>query len=393
MGPLGCLEPGPRVTFSSMRLLLQRYLAANFILPLVVSMVFFVSFLLTFELFRLTSLLMSRDISVTFLLGLMGNLALTFIPLALPLATFFSMIFCLNKMSTDSEYIAMRAAGLTKSRLLAPFLIVALVISTSVYFLSQEVIPHTNRAFRRQVNFLTSSGLIASIKAGQFFTAIPSITMFPKTVSPDGRDLTEVFLHTTDKDSERVIMAQRGELIYERDTATLVEKLSLNLFDGSISVIRKKGEDVEKILFKSYALPISQSTFSDRISPKETMLTGSELAAVTKMSLEEARAKYNFQQKDLFNSIYEFWNRRNTPVVCVLLALLGFGLGVKESRGKGRNSGLWALGSLILFYSIFFSLVAMARKGNLPMAVAMGVPDLFLLSLGIFFYRKLDWQS
>lgn len=393
MGPLGCLEPGPRVTFSSMRLLLQRYLAANFILPLVVSMVFFVSFLLTFELFRLTSLLMSRDISVTFLLGLMGNLALTFIPLALPLATFFSMIFCLNKMSTDSEYIAMRAAGLSKARLLAPFLIVALVISTSVYFLSQEVIPHTNRAFRRQVNFLTSSGLIASIKAGQFFTAIPSITMFPKTVSTDGRDLTEVFLHTTDKDSERVIMAQRGELIYERDTATLVEKLSLNLFDGSISVIRRKGEDVEKILFKSYALPISQSTFSDRISPKETMLTGSELAAVTKMSLEEARAKYSFQQKDLFNSVYEFWNRRNTPLVCVLLALLGFGLGVKESRGKGRNSGLWALGSLILFYSIFFSLVAMARKGNLPMAVAMGVPDLFLLGLGVFFYRKLDWQS
>lgn len=376
-----------------MRLLLQRYLAANFILPLVVSLLFFVCFLLTFELFRLTALLMSRDISVTFLTSLMGNLALTFIPLALPLSTFFSVIFCLNKLSTDSEYIAMRAAGLTKGRLFAPFLIVAVILSTSVYYLGQEVIPHTNRAFRRQVNFLTSSGLIASIKAGQFFTAIPKITLFPTTVSTDGRDLGGVFLHATEDDGERVIMARKGELIYDRDTTTLVEKLTLNLFDGSITGIKKKGTDIEKILFQTYSLPISQNKFSDRINPKETMLAGDELTAVTKMSAEEAKLKYKFNQKDIFNSIYEYWNRRNTPIVCLLLCFLGFGLGIKESRGKGRNSSLWALGSLILFYTLFFSLVAMARKGQIPMPVAMFLPDAFLLILGIHLYRKLDWQS
>src|SRR6476659_6294190 len=116
-----------------MRLLLQRYLAAQFILPLMVSTIFFICFLLTFELFRLTELLVTRDISLWFTAGLIGNIALTFIPLSLPIAVFFSTIYCLNRLSGDSEYIAMRASGITKDRILLPFLLVALLLSASVY--------------------------------------------------------------------------------------------------------------------------------------------------------------------------------------------------------------------------------------------------------------------
>ncbi len=121
-----------------MRLLLQRYLAAQFILPLVVCTIFFICFLLTFELFRLTELLVTRDISFWFTVGLVGNIALTFIPLSLPIAVFFSTIYCMNRLSGDSEYIALRAGGLTKERILTPFLLVAALLSFSVYHLNQN---------------------------------------------------------------------------------------------------------------------------------------------------------------------------------------------------------------------------------------------------------------
>ncbi|MBY0518315.1 MAG: LptF/LptG family permease [Bacteriovoracaceae bacterium] len=376
-----------------MRLLLQRYMAANFVLPLMVSLVFFVTFMLTFELFRLTSLLMTRDITVPFMAGLLGNLALTFIPLALPLATFFSVVFCLNKLSTDSEYIAMRAAGFTKGKIFVPFFIVSVLLASSVYFLNQQIIPYTNRDFKRQVNFLTSSGLLASIQAGQFFTAIPNITLFPTTVSTDGRDLGDVFLQLKDSKGERVIMAKKGVLDYQRNSKTLVESLTLNLYDGNIVALKSGFDDSEKILFKSYTLPISQNKFSDRISPRETMLNGRELAAVLKMTNKQAEEKYRFDERDMFNAKYEHWNRMNTPLLCLLLTFLGFGLGVKENRGKGRNSALYGLGSLILFYGLFFFLIGIARKGGLPVPVAMLIPDSVLLFLGIYFFRKLDWQG
>ncbi len=376
-----------------MRLLLQRYLAAQFILPLLVSLLFFVGFLLTFELFRLTGLLMSRDIGIGFLGQLLGNLALSFIPLALPLSTFFSIMFCMSKLSTDSEYIAMRAAGMTKGRLLTPFILTSLLLGVSMNMLSQEVIPYTNREFRRQLNFLTSSGLLSQIKAGQFFTAINGITLFPQTVSPDGRNLTGVFLHFRESDGERVIMAKRGELLYERDSAQLVEKLTLKLFDGGITTAKKNFGELEKILFESYTLPISQNRFSDRIAPKETMLNQKELAEVMVMDPDLALKRYDFNQRDLFNVNYEFWNRRNIPIVCILLTFLGFSLGVKENRGKGRNAAVWGLLCLIAYYTSFFGMVGMAKSGKIPVMLSLLGPNLLLFSLGLYFYRKLDWQS
>lgn len=375
-----------------MRLLLQRYLAAQFILPLLVSLLFFVGFLLTFELFRLTALLMSRDIGMGFLLQLLGNLALTFIPLALPLSTFFSIMFCMGKLSTDSEYIAMRAAGMTKGRLLTPFLMTSLLMGGSMYMLSQEVIPYTNREFRRQLNFLTSSGLLSQIKAGQFFTAISGITLFPQRVSTDGKKLEEVFLHFREPTGEKVIMAKRGELLYERDSTQLVEKLTLKLFEGGITTSKKSASELEKILFESYTLPISQNKFSDRITPKETMLNQKELAEVMVMNPETALKMYDFNQRDIFNANYEFWNRRNIPIVCLLLTFLGFSLGVKENRGKGRNSAVWGLACLISYYVSFFALVGMAKSGKIPVMIALMGPNILLFSLGLYFYRKLDWQ-
>lgn len=377
-----------------MRLLLQRYLAAQFILPLMVSTVFFICFLLTFELFRLTELLVTRDISLWFTLGLIGNIALTFIPLSLPIAVFFSTIYCLNRLSSDSEYIAMRAGGLTKERILLPMLLVAALLSLSVYHLNQNLIPHSNKEFKRKVNYLTSSGLLAGIKPGQFFTLIPGLTLFSTRASKYGRNLDEVFLHLQDKkqNSERVIFASRGELVFERDATSLTEKLTLTLFDGNITG-QNADNEIEKIIFSKYIFPVSQSQFKDRFSIKETMLSSAELETVLDMSFEEAQKKYNFNKKEFFNARYEFWNRKNGALIVFVFCFLGFTLGITGTRGKSKNAGLIGITCLIIYYGLFFSLVSLANKQKIPIQLAVFTPAVIMSLIGMNFYRKLDWQS
>lgn len=375
-----------------MKLMLQRYLAAQFILPLVVSTLFFISFLLTFQMFRLTELLVTRDISLWFTLKLVGDTALTFIPLSLPIAVFFSTIYCTNKMSADSEYIAMRAGGLHKSQILFPFLLVAALLTYSVYQLNQNIIPDANKSIARKVNYLTSSGLLAGIKGGQFFNLIPNVTLFADQSTKYGRDLKGVFLHLKEKETaERAIFANSGKLIYEKSSETLSEKLTLVLFNGNI-IGQNKG-DIEKILFDKYVFPISQKQFDDRLSLKEVMLTSDELHGVMDMSEEEAKQKYNFNKKDMFNSRYEYWNRKNGAFICFIFCFLGFTLGVTGNRGKSKNSGLIGLLCLIFYYGLYFSLASAAKKGVLPVPVAVFIPLTLLTFVGYWFYRKLDWQS
>lgn len=376
-----------------MRLLLQRYLAAQFIMPLLVSTVFFISFLLTFELFRMTELLVTRDISLLFVAGLIGNIALTFIPLSLPIAVFFSTIYCLNRMSGDSEYIAMRAGGLTKSRIMFPFLLVAGLLAISVYQLNQSLIPYSNKEFKRKINYLTSSGVLAGIKPGQFFTLIPDVTLFASRSTKYGRNLEEVFLHIKDKKlDEKVIFADRGELLFERNPKTLTEKLTLTLFDGNIIGEDPKNE-IEKIIFSKYIFPISQAQFKDRFSIKETMLTSKELEGVLKMTYQEAKEKYNFNEKEFFNARYEYWNRKNGALIVFIFCFLGFTLGITGNRGKSKNAGLVGLLCLIIYYGIFFSLVSVAKKETIPIPLAVFLPAFVMTGIGIKFYRKLDWQS
>jgi lipopolysaccharide export system permease protein len=368
-------------------------MAAQFILPLVVSTIFFITFLLTFELFRLTELLVTRDISLWFILKLIGNISLTFIPLSLPIAVFFSTIYCLNKMSGDSEYIAMRAGGFTKFRIMLPFLIIASILTVSVYHLNQTVIPHSNKAFRQKINFLTSSGLLAGIKEGQFFTLIPNLTLFATKSTKYGRNLEEVFLHLKENEqAHRVIFARRGELLFERSSESLSEKLTLTLYEGNI-IGQSKGKNLEKILFNKYVFPISQKQFDDTFSIKETMLTSDELEGVLKMTEAEAAKVYNFNKKEFFNAKYEYWNRKNGAFICFVFCFLGFTLGVTGNRGKSKNSGFIGLMCLIAYYGMYFSLVSVAKKGTLPIPVAVFLPLSVMLVLAVYFYRKLDWQS
>ncbi len=375
-----------------MKLLLQRYLAAQFILPLVVSTLFFISFLLTFELFRLTELLVTRNISVGFIASLVGSIALTFVPLSLPIAVLFSTIFCMNRLSGDSEYIAMRAGGFSKFKIMVPFLIVATMLSLSVYQLNQTVIPQSNKEFRKKINYLTSSGLLAGIKEGQFFTAIPKVTLFASQATKYGQNLRDVFLHIKDTPKSQVIFAKRGQLLLERSSESLSEKLTLTLYDGNI-VARNQKKDMEKILFQKYVFPISQNQFKDQFDIKETMLTSSELKKVLSMTKEEARKVYDFNEKELFNAKYEFWNRKNGAIICFIFCFLGFTIGVTGNRGKGRNSGLLGVMSLIIYYSAYFSLVSLAKKQMIPIPLAVYFPSVVMMGLGVWFYKKLDWQS
>ena len=363
-------------------------------MPLVVSTIFFICFLLTFELFRLTELLVTRDISLWFTAGLIGNIALTFIPLSLPIAVFFSTIYCLNRMSGDSEYIAMRAGGMTKERILLPFLLVAALLSFSVYHLNQNLIPQSNKDFKRKVNYLTSSGLLAGIKPGQFFTLIPGLTLFASKANKYGRNLEEVFLQLKDEKTkdERAIFAKRGELLFERDSTSLVEKLTLTLFDGNI-VGQNDKQEIEKIIFAKYIFPVSQSQFKNRFSIKETMLSSKELEGVLNMTFEEAEKKYNFNKKEFFNARYEYWNRKNGAFIVFVFCFLGFTRGITGNRGKSKNAGFIGIMCLILYYGLFFSLVSVANKGQIPVPLAVFFPASVLFGLGLYFYRKLDWQS
>lgn len=349
---------------------------------------------MTFELFRIMSLVSSDEISLLFILGMVGNVLVTLIPMAVPISIYFSTIFSLNRMSGDSEYVAMRAGGLDKKNILLPYLIVAIMTGVCLYFLNQQLVPDSHRAVRKKIKIISSTSLIQGLKSGQFFTNLSNITIFPSYVDEKTKDIEEIFLHIFEPQTSlnKVIVAKSGKIIHDKNEKTGLESFKLFLKDGSILNRDRDNKDIEKILFKEYELPISEQRFNYRTVTKEIMMNHTELASFIAGGVEKA-VEMGFKEKDFFNARYEYWNRINTPILCLILTFLGFGLGVTGNRGKGKNSSGKAILLLIGYYIIYFAFVSQAKDDKIPVILCAIVPNFLLFLVGFRLYRKVDWLS
>jgi lipopolysaccharide export system permease protein len=381
-----------------------RYLASSFIPPFVLGFIFFVAFLITFYMFRIIGLIINKGVDVMTVLTMVVNLSVSFFPLAVPLAAFFATIYTMNKLSEDSEIIAMRSFGMTKIKIYMPFLVISLLVSITIHSLYSVFIPKANAAFKNTIVKLTSAGMLTSIKSGQFFTDIPNATLFAEDVTDDGNNFKAVFLHVIDKTKleQRIIFAQTGSLIKIYADEWHAPSLRLHLNDGNIIKMDELGTQVEKVLFKEYDFPIFNSDYISTMLDKDSMKTNSELVKI----IEQKKIKYNEAQalkkdaaeinelkKGFYKTQVELYSRYATVPQILLFVFLGFSLGIKRNRGSGGNNSPRALIILISYYIVYFFLISLAQKATLDPFIANFLPSAILFIIAFYFYKKLDWIS
>lgn len=389
--------------------LTQRYLAHMFLGPFLIGTSFFVSFLLTFQLFRIADLVINKGVEWAKILEIMGHICVSFLPMAIPISVLFSIIYTLNKLSEDSEVVAMRSFGLTKHKLFTPFLILGIFISAVLFALNLQLIPHSKRMFKNSIIKLTSKGMLAEIKAGRFFTDLPGIILFSEKVEEGGTNLNNVFIQVQGKDAgtEKIIFAKKGILFKEEVDEWENPKIRLKLYEGNIFQMDGGQKSNEKIVFLKYDFPILTSDLKSSLVTRYSMMTSSQLAQELEIKkgelqkLEVKGTKRNRDEHDLYWDLkkripkieLEYWTRINNPILVMLFILLGFGLGVKRGRGKSKSSGPVSLLVLVLYYAIFFLGFSFARKGKIPATLAVLGPSLILGFFGIYYYRQFDWRA
>jgi len=247
---------------------------------------------------------------------------------------------------------------------------------------------------RKKIKIISSTSLIQGLKSGQFFTNLANITIFPSLVDDKTKDLKDVFIHIYDDNQkiDKIIVAKKGKILHTKEEKTGLESFKLYLNNGNIVNKGLENKNIEKILFDEYTLPISEKRFSYKASMKEIMMNKRELEYFINAGLEKAKAA-GFDKKDYFNARYEYWNRINSPVLCLILTFLGFSFGVTGNRGRSKNASGKAILVLIGYYVIYFAFVSAARDGHIPVILCAIVPNLVLLVYGTKKYRSIDWLS
>lgn len=313
--------------------------------------------------------------------------------MALPLALLFASIFCINKLCQSSEYIAMRSFGLSNLKIYTPLFLFSVLLSIWIFLMNQNYIPQSKGEFRTTIHQLQSKSFISELKSGRFFTQLPNVILFADKIEKETLKMTNVFIKFSKDQKEKIISAKEGFLSFNDPDNPFTTDLSVELYNGSIiSRGNKLSEQIEKVLFGTYKFSVFNKENFYNISNKASAMTGSQIRKFLRLNSSELQER-NSSQIEQNKAKIEYYNRFNTPILCLIFPFIGFCLGISSQRAKSRSVALNTIGILIIYYAIYFAFIGFAKKSQVPASFAVFIPTLLLLSISAITAKRLKWLS
>lgn len=288
-----------------------------------------------------------------------------------PLFTFISVIFFTSKMANNTEIVAILAGGVSFNRLMRPYFISAMVITILSFLLGAFVIPNATQKLLTFEN------------------------QYIQTFKPSNARNVQMQV-------EKGVVMYIGRFDIENNVGY---DFSLEAFDNKNLTSRLTARTVVwDSLYHWHANDYIQRAFvgmretlsrGDRIDtiinvqPEEFFVTAKE---APQLSLTELN-KYILKQKErgvgnvqAFED--EYYKRFSTPLSVFIMTLIGVSLSSKKVRGgMGINLGI-GLG-LSAVYVLFITLSStFAVNGTMPILLAVWLPNILFLSIGIYLYVK-----
>jgi lipopolysaccharide export system permease protein len=162
---------------------------------------------------RLIDLIVNRGLSF----GMFSYLALLILPrfldIVLPIGAFIAVLFTFNRLTSDSELVVMRAAGLSPTALARPVLILAGIAFLVLLSLSAYFLPASNREFKDLLFEIRHRFVSSLVQEGTFTTVSDKLTIY--VANRDDRGEVVGLLISDSRDPQRpvTLSAEHGAFV------------------------------------------------------------------------------------------------------------------------------------------------------------------------------------
>jgi lipopolysaccharide export system permease protein len=333
---------------------------------------------------RFIDFIVNQGVSIMVFLQLTLLLVPSLLLLIMPPALFCSVIFVYNKLKLDSELVVMQSAGLSRLRLSAPALHVALVVTLLAYFISMVVQPVSYSRFRDMQAFLRNHYASILLQEGVFSNPVRGLTVFIRERNKDGI-LHGILVHDNRQiDAPVTMMAEEGKLV---ETPQGPRFLLLNgnrqeMRDGRLSFLT----------FENYTMDISLYTQSMNVrSPDSQELFLPDLLATDpNLTPAENQKRHAEGHQRILWPLY--------PLCLTLVGLAVLLSGEFNRRGNWhRIAMVIAVGIVVIFGGVGFRNIMAIRPEMIVVAylnlVAPTIVALWVLSDRWQSGKKLEHQG
>lgn len=199
-----------------------------FIRPFIVTFFIVMFVLLMLFLFKYIDDLIGKGFQWYVILQLMWYASATNVAMALPLAMLLSSIMTFGSLGENYELVAIKAAGISLQKAMAPLVVMVSILSVGAFLFSDYMLPVANLKFGSLLWDVRNQKSAFLIKEGVFNSSIPGYSIRVQKKDPDERTLYNVIIYDHNSGNNTVLRAKSGTMDRTPDENYLI----LNLRDG-----------------------------------------------------------------------------------------------------------------------------------------------------------------
>lgn len=210
---------------------LDKFILKSFIGPFIAILLVVVFILMMQFLWLYIDELVGKGLSFKVILEFLGWGSATLLPLSLPLATLLASMMTLGTLGENNELLAIKAAGISLTRVLTPLCIVSFAISIGAFFISNDLIPIAYNKIYTLRDDIGRTKEEIKIPTGSFYNGIDGYILRvderdDKTGMMHG---VMVYNHTGNKGNTSITLADSALMKMSKDK----DYLSFVLYNGS----------------------------------------------------------------------------------------------------------------------------------------------------------------
>ncbi|MEW5866219.1 MAG: LptF/LptG family permease [Bacillota bacterium] len=336
--------------------LVDRYIYKELLGPLLFSVAAFASIMVAGDLlFQLARMLVDGSVSAgtavtVFVLGLPRVMVLV-----LPMSTLLGTLLCYSRLSAASEVVAMRAAGMSLQRIMAPAVVLAVLVSCVTVALNETVVPRANRRSeqimweigRRSDPSVQKNLVMKELEGG-------ALTRLVYADAYDGK--LQVFRKVTVQEFEGGRLARITEAAAARWDETRW------WFEDGVVYTVIGGDRVASVRFTRQEAHIAHKppqVARGALTPKE----------MSARELREYIQDLASQGAKVTGLLVELYLKIAIPFASLVFGLVGAPLGVRTHRASTSLGFGMSILIIFIYYVIMSLSCAVAERGSVPPAL------------------------
>lgn len=359
--------------------LLTRYILREMVGPTALGFAFYTFIILMRQLFELAEMIIKRSLPFSTVVRLLALSLPHIVVLTIPMALLFGLLIAVGRLSSDSEIIAMRAAGVSTRTIYRPVFYFSAAMFILNLALMNIVLPWGNTALQSLKADLFASSVEKEIKPRVFYDEYENLVIYINDVDSDTGAWKGVFIsNSTDPARQSIIVAETGRITALGPSRQLWLELD-NAETHYFSSRRPERYDLSRNVQQRFLLLDRFAGTQRERRFRKSLRELNILELFDELQVARARDPIDYRL-----TLVEIHKKFSIPFACLAFGVIGLPLGITNRRG-GKSSGFsLSIAIILVYYVLITNGEDLARSGKVPPGMAMWAPNLVLIAFGVY---------